>query len=82
VNRWSAVNSGGSGGHRPGCVYPWSECVCRVLPSTPHDRGDHDADHCLACAYGQFYDPDWDSDPYAPDETYGGWSRASREALR
>ena len=64
-----------SGGHHPLCPVGWSdwgECDCEALRLAD----DAAADEVLDCAYGQFYDPDFDSDPYAERESYGGWSRA------
>ena len=52
----------------------WGECKCDALRQADDDA----AGHALDCAYGYFYDPDWESDPHAERESYGGWSRAQR----
>lgn len=54
----------------------WGECECDELRLAD----DTFAGVVLDCAYGQFYDPDFDSDPYAERESYGGWSRAHQGA--
>lgn len=60
-------------GHHLACPAPWDYCACSVLWARDGAVDDPDG---LACAYGRFYDPDWDSDPLAASESYGGWSRA------
>jgi hypothetical protein len=60
-------------GHHPECRYPWDDCACAVLWQARAIDMDPDG---LACAYGRFYDPDWESDPHAVPESYGGWNRA------
>jgi hypothetical protein len=56
----------------------WGDCDCDALRLAD----DAAADVALDCAYGLFYDPDFDSDPYAARESYGGWSRAHQGAHR
>jgi hypothetical protein len=62
------------GGHLARCVPEWGECICGALWQADEAAWGDD----LGFAYGQFYDPDWDSDPLAEPESYGGWSRANR----
>jgi hypothetical protein len=65
------------GGHHRACSAPWGECECAGLWLADEIAdNDDELDH----AYGQFYDPDYDSDPYAERESYGGWSRAHQGA--
>lgn len=59
--------------HHPCCPVPWDTCRCAVLWAADAELDDP---YGLACAYGRFYDPDWESDPAAAPESYGGWSRA------
>jgi hypothetical protein len=61
-------------GHHPRCPGPRDDaCTCARLWAAEDAEDDP---YGLACAYGQFYDPDWESEPYAEREPYGGWNRA------
>ena len=62
------------GGHHWDCSGSWFGCTCEGLWRAEESFGD------LEHAYGQFYDPDFDSDPLAEIESYGGWVRAHRGA--
>lgn len=63
--------------HHPACPQPWEACLCELLQNPDEDNDPY----TLACAYGQFYDPDWEANPYGPDEPYGGWSRTYQGAM-
>lgn len=67
------------GGHHQRCQAPWDTCRCEYLWERAESWGDP---YALECAYGRFYDPDWEADPHAADEDYGGWSRAFRGAIQ
>lgn len=63
-----------AGSHHARCPDPWDDCECDELWRVSRAA---EAEADLERAYGEFYDPDWDTDPNATPQSYRrGWFRA------